>query len=57
MSSLVILWALFVTPAPVELVAVTFSGDEYVLGSGDDCAAAWEDHGPFPEDWRVIECR
>lgn len=37
------------------IIAITFNGDIYVAGSGDDCRAAWE-HVELPKDWERIEC-
>lgn len=39
-----------------EYVAVTFDGNEYVIGSGDTCAAA-ADGWVVPDNWRTIERR
>lgn len=39
-----------------EYVAVTFSGNEYVVGSGDTCVSA-SDGWVVPEDWYQIERR
>lgn len=39
-----------------EIVVETFDGEAYVVGSGSDCRAAWENHGTIPEGWRSISC-
>jgi hypothetical protein len=45
------------TAEPVtNLELTTFSGELYIIGSGDTCMDAWTDHGPFPSDWRDVRC-
>lgn len=55
MTHLLILLGLMVPRC--DWVVTTYSGDKYVIGSGDNCADAWKDHGPIPEDWREIKPR
>lgn len=39
-----------------RLIVITDTGDEFVAGIGDDCAAAWK--GAYvPPDWHEITCR
>ena len=53
--------ALIAAPAPlahvayVELIVIDSTGNEWVAGSGDDCAAAFVG-AVIPEDWREIAC-
>lgn len=55
MAHLLILLGLMVPRC--EWVVTTYSGNEYVIGRGDTCSDAWQDHGPIPEDWREIKPR
>lgn len=47
------------SPEPVtaryEIQVITYSGDFYIAGSGDNCRAAWE-AARVPADWRDIAC-
>lgn len=50
--------AAFSAPEPgVRWEATTVTGELYIIGEGDDCNAAWVNHGPIPDDWRSLECR
>ena len=59
LASLVILSAcvaVFAARPPVwDLVATTATGDAYVIGSGDDCRAAWR-NVRIPADWTSVRC-
>lgn len=37
------------------IIAITFNGDVYVAGSGDDCRTAWE-NSELPADWETVQC-
>lgn len=39
----------------VDLFAVTWAGEVYVAGSGDDCSAAFKG-AVIPADWRLLTC-
>jgi hypothetical protein len=54
---LMLLFLLLVEPVHKEIIVETFDGEVYVIGSGDDCWSAWDNHGPIPSDFRSIECR
>ena len=43
-------------PATVDLVVTDWAGNVSIAGSGDTCAAAWENHAPFTTDWRSLTC-
>ncbi|RWP69522.1 hypothetical protein [Mesorhizobium sp.] len=45
-------------PAPrFEVRVVTYDGQLFIAGSGDDCVAAWQGaQGHVPRDWQSIEC-
>lgn len=48
--------SLFFTVQPVtNLEVVTFSGNVYIAGQGDDCLQAMRG-AVLPEDWRSIRC-
>ena len=49
-------YAAYTTPPTKQWVAITWSGDEYILGLGSTCNEAWKNHGPIPEDFRILEC-
>lgn len=39
------------------IIVVTFSGNVHIIGSGDDCHAAWENvSSPSIKDWREMKC-
>lgn len=39
------------------IIVVTFSGNVHIIGSGDDCHAAWEHvSSPSIKDWREMKC-
>lgn len=38
-----------------EVRAVTYDGQLFIAGSGDDCRAAWT-HARVPSGWQSIEC-
>lgn len=43
-------------PAPrFEVRVVTYDGDLFIAGSGDDCRSAWEG-ARVPRGWQSIEC-
>lgn len=54
---LLLILLLLVEPVHKEIIVETFDGEIYVIGSGDDCWAAWENHGTIPADFREISCR
>lgn len=38
-----------------EIQVITYSGDLFIAGSGDDCRSAWE-AAHVPKGWQTIRC-
>ena len=57
-GSLAAISALIIPAAPgAEVIAIDSKGDAYIVGSGDDCGAAWVGAWTHvPEDWTEVYC-
>lgn len=56
LAMLAIAIAAFMPSGEYEIHATTYSGELYVIGSGDTCNEAFTNHSPIPSDFRAIEC-
>lgn len=40
-----------------RVIVDTSAGDRFIIGEGDTCRDAWQDHGPIPDNWTSIYTR